>query len=328
MKRREFITLLGGAAAWPLAGQAQQRERMRRVGVFMNLPADDSRAQARVGSFQQGLQQLGWVIDRNVSIDYRWGLGDADQNRRFASDLVAVNPDVILAVGGSIDSLRQSTRTIPIVFVSVIDPVGRGIVANLARPGGNATGFISVEFSLSGKLLELLKQIAPDVKLVAVIRDTTVGAAGVGQFGAIQVIAPSLGVEVRTVDARDADEIERSVAVFARTPKSGLVIPASASAARHHDLIVAIAARYKLPAVYINRSFVAAGGLISYGPDLIDSYRQAAGYVDRILKGEKPADLPVQAPTKYELVINLNTAKARRQRAPCHDQAAIRGLRE
>jgi putative ABC transport system substrate-binding protein len=310
MKRRDFITLLGAAVAWPLAARGQQREPKRRVGVFMNLASDDPQAQARLAAFHQGLQELGWVIGRNVTVDYRWGVGDADHNRRFASELVALAPDVILAVGATVDSLHQATNTVPIVFVGVVDPVGRGLVASLSRPGGNATGFTPFEFALSGKLLELLKQIAPQVKRVAVIRDTVVSAAGIGQFGAIQAVAPSLGVDVGAIDVRDANEIESAVTAFAGVPNGGLVVPLSAPAQVHRTLIIALAARYRLPAVYTYPVFAADGGLLSYGPDEIDAYRGVAGYVDRILKGEKPADLPVQAPTKYETIINLKTAKA------------------
>ena len=311
MKRREFITLLGGAAAaWPLAARAQQAERMRRIGVLMTAAADDPEVQARVAAFLQGLAQLGWTVGRNVRIDIRWAAGNADDIRRHAAELVALAPDVILAHGAStVGPLLQATRTVPIVFPIAGDPVGAGFVDSLARPGGNATGFMTFEYSMGGKWLELLKQIAPGVTRAAVLRDPSQGA-GTGQFAAIQAVAPSLGVEVNPVNVRDAGEIERAIAAFARSPNGGLIVTASAVASVHRDLIVTLAARHKLPAVYFERSFVAAGGLISYGPDFIDQYRRAAGYVDRILKGEKPADLPVQAPTKYELVINLKTAKA------------------
>jgi putative tryptophan/tyrosine transport system substrate-binding protein len=310
VKRRDFITLIGGAAAWPLAARAQQPERMRRVGVLMHLAADDPEGQARIAAFTQGLQELRWTIGRNVRIDYRWAAGDAERGRKYAAELVALAPDVILAAGGAVVApLLQASRTVPIVFAQTPDPVGAGFVASLARPGGNATGFTIFEFGMGGKWLELLKEIAPRVTRAAVLRDAAL-AAGIGQLGAIQSLAPSFGVELSPIDVRDAGEIERAVTAFARSPNDGLLVTGSALATVHRDLIVALAARHRLPAVYTLRLFVAAGGLISYGPDSIDPYRQAAGYVDRILKGEKPADLPVQAPTKYELVINLKTAKA------------------
>jgi ABC-type uncharacterized transport system substrate-binding protein len=311
LKRREFITLLGGTAAtWPLAARAQQGERMRRIGVLMNLAADDADGQARMAAFLQGLAQLGWSEGRNLRIDTRWGEGDADRARRYAAELVALAPDVILASGGSVLApLLQATRAVPIVFTIVADPVGAGFVNSLARPGGNITGFTGFDYSLSGKWLELLKQIAPGVTRAAVIRDPAI-AAGIGQWGAIHTAAPAIGVEVSPVNVRDAGEIEHAVAAFARSANGGLIVTGSALAFVHRDLIVALAARHKLPAVYWDRAPVVSGGLISYAPDSIDQYRRAAGYVDRILKGEKPADLPVQAPTKYELVINLKTAKA------------------
>jgi ABC-type uncharacterized transport system substrate-binding protein len=311
MTRRQFIALLGGAAmAWPLAARAQQRERMRRIGVLMNTAADDAVFQARVGAFLQELALLGWTIGRNVQIETRWSGGKADDARRYAAELAALVPDVILAHGtSSVRPLLQATRTVPIVFPIAGDPVGGGLVNSLARPGGNATGFMSSEYTLSGKSLELLKEIAPGVTRVAVLQDPTQGA-GSSPFAVIQAAAPSLGVEVTPVNLRDAPEIERTVADFARTSNGGLIVTGSALSNVHHKLIITLAAQYKLPAIYFERSFVAGGGLISYGPDYIDSYRRAAGYVDRILKGEKPADLPVQAPTKYELVINLKTAKA------------------
>ena len=311
-RRREFITLLGGAAAaWPLGARAQQAERMRRIGVLTAAtPADDPDGQARLAAFLQVLQQLGWTDGRNLRIDYRWGLGDANNIRRYAAELAALAPDVILSVGtASMGPLLQATRTVPIVFVSVTDPVGAGFVDSLARPGGNATGFIQFEYSLSGKWLELLKQIAPGVTRAAVFRDPAI-TSGIGQFAVIQSVAPSLGVEVSPISVRDAGEIERTVAAFARSPNGGLIVTSGAGSVLHRELIIALAARYKLPAVYYRRYFVTSGGLISYGFDLVDQYRHAAGYVDRILKGEKPADLPVQAPTRYELVINLKTAKA------------------
>ncbi|MET0706691.1 MAG: ABC transporter substrate-binding protein [Tardiphaga sp.] len=311
MRRREFIALLGGAAvAWPLAARAQQPERMRRIGVLMNLAADDPEGQARLTAFLQRLQQLGWTDGRNLRIDYRWGTGDADRYGRYAAELVALAPDVILApIAAVVVALRRATRAVPIVFVQVTDPVGAGLVESLARPGGNATGFMNYEYGLSGKWLELLKQIAPRVTRAAVIRDPT-EATGIGQFAAIQSMAPSLGVVISTVNMHDAAEIERVVAAFARGPNGGLIVPGATLATLNRELIITLAARHRLPAVYSNSIFVTGGGLIAYGPDRVDQYRRAAGYVDRILKGEKPADLPVQAPTKYELVINLKTAKA------------------
>jgi putative ABC transport system substrate-binding protein len=311
MKRRDLITLLGGAAiAWPLAARAQQGEPMRRIGVLLPATADDSDYQARVGAFLQGLQELGWTIGRNMRIDTRWAGVKADDVRRHAAELAAFAPDVILATGAStVGPLLQATRTVPIVFPAVSDPVGAGFVDSLARPGGNVTGFLAFEYGLSGKWLELLKQIAPHVMRAAVFRDPAI-ASGIGQFGAIQAVAPSVGIEVSPVNVRDAGEIERAVATFAGSSNGGLIVTSSGSAAVHRDLIITQAARHKLPAVYWDRAFVAAGGLISYGPDFIDRFRRAASYVDRILKGEKPADLPVQAPTKYETVLNLKTAKA------------------
>jgi len=310
MKRREFIALVGGvAAAWPLAARAQQPERVRRIGVLMNIASDDAEGQARLAAFHQGLQQLGWTVGHNVRIDYRWGGGNADNIRKQAAELAALAPDVVLAAGAAVvGPLLQATRTVPVVFVIVPDPVGAGFVDSLARPGGNATGFITYEYSISAKWLELLKQIAPDVTRAAVLRDPAI-STGIGQFGAIQAVAPSLGVEVSPVNVRDAGEIERAIAAFARPSNGGLIVTASALAVVHRDLIITLAARHKLPAVFYERFFVAGGGLISYGPDYLDEFRRAAGYVDRILKGEKPADLPVQAPTKYKLVINLKTAK-------------------
>ena len=310
MKRREFISLLGGVAAWPLAARAQQPERMRRIGVLLPAAADDREFQIWVAAFHQGLGQLGWIIGRNLRIDTRWaGAGGADISRH-AAELVALAPDVILATGTStVGPLLQATRTVPIVFPAIGDPVGAGFVDSLARPGGNATGFMSYEYSLSGKWLELLKQIAPGVTRVAVLRDAAVSIGPV-QFGVIQAVAPSLRVEVNPINMRDAGEIERAIAAFAGSPNGGLILTAGAVGQLHSDLIIALAARHKLPAVYPYRHIVTGGGLIFYGPDRTDQYRRAAGYVDRILKGEKPADLPVQAPTKYELVINLKTAKA------------------
>jgi putative ABC transport system substrate-binding protein len=310
MKRRAFITLLGGAAAWPLAARAQQSEPMRRIGVLMSTAADDPEGQARIAAFQQGLQQFGWTIGRNVRIDSRWPVGDSERFRTYAAELVALSPDVILATGSAAaEPLLRATHTIPVVFVVVPDPVGAGFVNSLARPGGNATGFIQFEYGISGKWLELLKQIAPGVTRAAILRDPAI-SAGIGQFGAIQAVAPSLGLEIRPVNVRDADEIEREVADFARSPNGGLIITGSALAIVRRHLIIGLAARHRLPAVYFQRTLVADGGLISYGADLLDQYRRSASYIDRILKGEKPADLPVQMPTKYELVINLKTAKA------------------
>jgi putative tryptophan/tyrosine transport system substrate-binding protein len=310
IKRREFMAGMGGAAAWPLAARAQQGERMRRIGVFFPGAADDTEYKARNAAFLQGLRDLGWIESRNVRIDYRWGGGDASNLPKQAVELAALAPDVILAAGGAVTGpLLQATRTVPIVFVIVPDPVGAGFVDSLARPGGNATGFINFEYSISAKWLELLKQVTPRVTRAAVLRDPAI-AQGIGQFGAIQSVAPSLGVEVTPINVRDTGEIERSIAAFARSPDGGLIVTGSALAVVHREQIVTLAARHKLPAAYFIRAFVEAGGLLSYGPDYFDQFRRAAGYVDRILKGEKPADLAVQAPTKYELLINLKTAKA------------------
>jgi putative ABC transport system substrate-binding protein len=309
MKRRAFIRLLGGAAAWPLAARAQQTEQMRRIGVLLPSDQNNPAVQARIAALVQELQQLGWT-GRNVRIDIHWAGADAEKIRKHAAELAALAPDVILANGSVVVApLLQATRTMPIVFVVVPDPVGAGFVDSLARPGGNATGFVQFEYGLSGKWLELLKEIAPRVTRAAVLRDAAI-PAGTGQFGAIQSVAPSVGVEVSPINIRDSGEIERAVAAFARSANGGLIVTGSALAQLHRNLIITLAARHKLPAVYFERFFVTGGGLISYGPDLVDQYRRAAGYVDRILKGEKPADLPVQAPTKYELVINLKTAKA------------------
>jgi putative ABC transport system substrate-binding protein len=312
MKRREFISLFGGAAAaWPLAARAQQSERVRRIGVLAGgAVASDADTQERNAAFAHSLKQLGWTDGRNVRIDYRYGLGNAANVRKYATELVALAPDVILASGASVLApLLQATRTVPIVFVSVADPVGAGYVESMARPGGNATGFIQFEYSLSGKWLELLKEIAPGVTRAAVLLDPAI-TAGVGQFAVIQSVASSIGLDVSPVNVRDAGEIERAVTAFARSANGGLVVTASALSLVHSELILAPAARHKLPAIYPRRSFVAAGDLISYGFDALDQVQRAAGYVDRILKGEKPSDLPVQAPTKYELVVNLKTAKA------------------
>jgi putative ABC transport system substrate-binding protein len=310
IERRKFLATLGGAAAaWPLAARAQRPERMRHIGVLVPGAANDPVWQVRIGAFQQALALSGWIIGRNVRIDIRWATTDAAAIRREAEELAALAPDVTLAAGHSSAPLLQATRTVPIVFTMVQDAVAAGFVDSLARPGGNATGFTSWEFSMGAKWLELLKQIAPGLTRVTVLRDASQGFA-VSQFVAIQTVAPSLGVEVIPVNMRDAGEIEQSVATFARSPNGGLIPIPSAAAVRHRDLILTLAARYKLPAVYWERLFVAAGGLISYGPDLVDQFRQAANYVDRILKGDKPADLPVQTPTKYETVLNLKTAKA------------------
>ncbi len=308
MRRREFITLLvSAAAARPLAAHAQQPDRVRRIGVLLGSTAPD---RPDVAAFLQALQQLGWSEERNLRIEYRWGRGNAADTRKYAQELVALAPDVLVVSGASsLTPLLQTTRTLPIVFTSVADPVGAGFVASLSRPGGNATGFIQFEYSLSGKWLELLKQIAPAVTRAAVLRDP-MQTSGVGQFAVIQSVASSVGIEVIPVNVHDPDDTERSVAAFARTPNGGLVVTASALTLVHLDRIVALAARLRLPAVYPRRLYVESGGLMSYGFDVVDQFRRAAGYVDRILKGEKPADLPVQAPTRYELVINLKTAKA------------------
>jgi putative ABC transport system substrate-binding protein len=311
MRRREFITLLvGGAAAWPLAARAQQGERMRRIGILMPAAADDPHLQTWVDAFLQELALLGWSIGRNVRIDKRWTTTNAAEIRRHAAELAALAPDVALAQGDStVAPLLQATRAVPIVFVLVADPVAAGFVDNLSRPGGNISGFMNFEYSTSGKWLELLKEIAPRVTRAAVLRDPGL-TSGTGQFAAIQALAPSLRMEVSPANVGDASEIERAVTAFARVPNGGLIATASGSVLIHRNLIITLAARHKLPAVFNDRSFVSVGGLVSYGPDRIDQFRRAAGYVDRILKGEKPADLPVQAPTKYELVINLKTAKA------------------
>jgi ABC-type uncharacterized transport system substrate-binding protein len=309
MKRREFIVLLSGAAAIPLAAHAQQPERMRRIGVLLPGAANDPDYQAWFGAFQQALAELGWTIGRNVRIDSRWATQSADI-RKQAAELAALAPDVILAHGaGVVGPLLQSTRTVPIVFPIVADPVAAGFVDSLARPGGNATGFMLFENNISGKWLELLKQIAPNVTRAGVLGDPNT-PTGPAQFSVIQAMAPSLRVEVTPLNKRDAGEIERAIAAFARAPNGGLIVTPGTPAQVHRDLIITLAARHKLPAVYFDRTFVAAGGLVAYAPDRIDMYRQAAGYVDRILKGEKPADMPVQAPTKYELTINVKTAKA------------------
>ena len=310
MRRRDFIAGLAGAAALPVAAWGQQPARVRRVGVLTNLASDDLEAQVRNTAFAHALAQLGWAVGQNLEIEHRWAAGDAERIRRYAAELIALAPDVMLATGAAgVAPLLQATRTVPIVFVLVPDPVGAGFVDSLARPGGNATGFVQFEYGISGKWLELLKEIAPGTTRVAVLRDAAI-AAGQGQVAAIQAVAPSFGVEVTPINVRDIGEIERAIAAFARASREGLIVTASALTLFHRDLIVALAARYKLPTVYVQRHFVVSGGLISYGADVVDQYRRAANYVDRILKGEKPADLPVQAPTKFELVINLKTAKA------------------
>jgi putative ABC transport system substrate-binding protein len=311
LKRRDFITLLGGAAAWPLAARAQEGERVRRIGVLAaGSAANDPDLQARMAAFLQGLQELGWIDGRNVRIEFRWYAANDADTRRYAAELVALAPEVILAGGtATMAPLLQATRTVPIVFASVVDPVGAGFVDSRARPGGNATGFMAFEYSLSAKWLELLKQIAPSVTQAVVLRDAAL-TSGIGQFAIIQSVEQSAGVEVSPVNVRNADEIERAITALARSSNGGLITTVSAFAVVHRALIIELAARHKLPAVYYRREFVTDGGLVSYGPDYGDQYRRAAAYVDRILKGEKPADLPVQAPTKYELVINLKTAKA------------------
>jgi putative ABC transport system substrate-binding protein len=309
MRRREFITLIGGAATWPLAARAQQDERMRRIGVLSALAEDDPESVTRRAAFEQALKALGWTNGSNLRVDYRWSAGDADRGRKYAAELVALAPNVILTSGNiALAAMMPATRTIPIVFVQVVDPVGSGFVESLARPGGNTTGFTQFEYSLAAKWLELLKQIAPSVTRAAVIRDPTRGP-GIGQFAVVQAIAPSLGMELSPINSLDVSEMERATAAFARSPNGGLIVTVGGTAF-HRDLIIALAARHRLPAVYPYRYFATDGGLISYGPDTIEQYRRAAAYIDRILKGEKPADLPVQAPTKYDLVINLKTAKA------------------
>jgi len=307
MRRREFISLISGAAAtWPLAARAQQSDRIRRIGVLMAYAEDNPDGKPRLAAFAKALQELGWTDGRNIRIEYRWSAGDAERTRRYATELVALSPDVILAGNTStVGPLQQATHTVPIVFAGVVDPVGAGFVNSLAHPGGNITGF--TQFEYGGKWLELLKEVAPNVTRAAVLRDVTI--AGTGEFAAIQSVAPPLGVEVSPLGSRDASEIERGIADFARSPNGGLVVATGASAVGHRELITKLAARHRLPAIYPYRFFVTVGGLVSYGPDRVDPFRRAAAYVDRILKSEKPADLPVQAPTKYELVINLKTAK-------------------
>jgi putative ABC transport system substrate-binding protein len=310
MRRREFITLLTGAVAWPLAARAQQRDRMRRIGVFIPGVADDVEYQLRNAAFLQGLGELGWTVGRNLRIDYRWGAGDVERYRTFAAELIALSPDVIMAVGSATaTAVQKVTRSVPIVFVNVTDPVGTSLVASLSRPGGNVTGFTTQEFGFSGKWLEVLKEIAPLVTRVGVMRDSAI-ASQIGLFGGMQSTASSFGVELRPIDLRDAAEIERAISTFANEPNGGLIVASGAKAIFHRDLIVALAARHRLPAVYAYGSHVAGGGLISYASDSVAQFRQAASYVDRILRGEEPADMPVLAPSKYELVINLKTAKA------------------
>jgi putative ABC transport system substrate-binding protein len=309
MKRREFLGVLGGAAAWPVAARAQPG-RVRRVGVLQNFAADDAEGQVRLTAFGQGLQQLGWAVGNNLRIEYRWSIGDAERIRKSVADIVALAPDVILAAGGrNVSVLQQANRTIPVVFVTVSDPVSSGFVESMSHPGGNTTGFSFLEWSMSGKWLELLKQLVPQMTRVAVLRDPA-NPSGTGQLGAIQGVAPTLGVVVTPLGMRDAGEIERGLTDYARLPNGGLIVTSSILAEIHRDLIIALAHSHRLPAIYPVRYLAVGGGLISYGPDLVDQYRLAAGYVDRILRGEKPADLPVQAPTKYELVINRKTAEA------------------
>jgi putative ABC transport system substrate-binding protein len=310
MRRRDFITLLGAAAAGPLAACAQEGTRMRHIGVFMNLPADDPESPTRRAAFLQGLQELGWTDGRNVRIDYRWGGGDVDRYHGYAAELAALAPDVIVASGGPIvRMLQEAAPAVPIVFVQAIDPVGSGLIASLRRPGSHVTGFTSMEYRIGEKRLQLLKDIAPHMTRLAIMRDATT-PAGVGQFTAIQAVAPSLGVEVSPVDVRDTGEIERAVAAFAHEANGGLIVTASTLATIHRELIITLAARHRLPAVYPNPMFVIGGGLMSYGSAVADQYRRAASYVDRILKGENAADLPVQAPTNYKLAINRKTASS------------------
>jgi ABC-type uncharacterized transport system substrate-binding protein len=311
MRRRDFIKVVAGSAiTWPLAARAQQTEQFRRIGVLMNVAAEHPEGQPAIAAFRQALQRLGWTEDRNIRIDIRWGENDVDRDRKYAAELVALTPNVILAAGTlGVTALQRVTRAVPIVFVRVADPIGAGVIDNLARPGGNVTGFMNYEYSLSGKWLELLKQIEPRLTHAAVVRDAA-NPAGIAQFGAIRITASSLGVDVSPIDIHDAGDIERAIADFVRFPNGGLIVTPSAGSSAHRALIVSLAARYKLPAVYSERFEVTRGGLISYGPEGIDQFRRAADYIDRILKGEKPADLPVQAPTKFELVINVKTAKA------------------
>ena len=313
MRRREVITLLGGAAAWPLRAQAQQPDRMRRIGVLMNTGADEPESQARLAAFMQGLQELGWAVGRNLRIDYRWSPGDLGRLRKDAAELVGLHPEVILAaVGPTTFVLQQVTRTIPIVMAQGIDPVGNGYIDSLAQPGGNTTGFTQFEYSLAGKWMELLKEVAPGTRRVGVLREPggAAIAAAIGQWTMIQAVAQSFGAELKLINLQEANEIERGVTAFARSPNGGLIVVVSAASLTHRELIITLAARHRLPTVYPYRVFATHGGLITYGPDITSQYRRAAGYVDRILRGAKPADLPVQAPTRYDLVVNLKTAKA------------------
>ena len=308
MRRREFIRLLGGAATWPLVARAQQAERVRRIALLTGVADEDAFTKARIAAFLLELQKLGWTEGRNVQIELRAGAGDLATTRKNAAELVALAPEVIVATGSTpVALLLEATRTVPIVFATVVDPMGAGFIEKLSRPGGNATGFMMFDYSLSGKWLELLKQVVPSVTQAAVLRDSA--AAGVGQFAVIQAVAPSLGLEVSTINAGDPREVNRAITAFAREPNGGLVVTAGPPTVVHRDLIVTLAARHKLPAVYFDRAFVAGGGLMSYGADLVAQFGQTARYVDRILRGEKPANLPVQAPNKYQLVINLKTAK-------------------
>ena len=314
MRRRELISFLGIAgatAAWPIAARAQQADRTRRIGVLMSVADGDSEGQASVIAFVQRLKELGWTDDRTVRLDIRWGAGDRERYRRYARELAALSPDVLLGMTSSVlAALQEATRAVPIVFVAVIDPVGAGLVDSMARPGGNSTGFIAFEYAIAAKWLELLKEIAPNVTRMAVLRDPTF-AAGIGQFAAIQTVGP-IGMELSVINLHDAGAIERGVAAFARYPNGGLVVTSSPFGTNHPDIVAALASRYKLPAVYPFRYYVSAGGLASYGPDSVSQFRPAAEYVDRILKGQKPAELPVQAPTKYQTVVNLKAAKGLR----------------
>ena len=311
MRRRAFVALIGGAAAWPLSALAQQSDRMRRIGVLMSVAESDPEGQASVKAFVQRLKELGWTDDRTVRLDIRWGAGDREHYRRYARELAALSPDVLLGMTSSVlAALQEATRAVPIVFVAVIDPVGAGLVDSMARPGGNSTGFIAFEYAIAAKWLELLKEIAPNVTRMAVLRDPTF-AAGIGQFAAIQTVGP-IGMELSVINLHDAGATERGVAAFARYPNGGLVVTSSPFGTNHPDIVATLASRYKLPAVYPFRYYVSAGGLASYGPDGVSQFRPAAEYVDRILKGQKPADLPVQAPTKYQTVVNLKAAKGLR----------------
>jgi putative ABC transport system substrate-binding protein len=310
MRRREFIKVMAGSAvAWPLAARAQQAERIRRIGVLMHSPSNEPEGQARLAAFLQGMQDAGWEVGRNLRIEYHWSVGDRARLSRDARELAALNPDVILAgVGATAPALQQATHVVPIVFAQAIDPVGAGYVDSLSRPGGNITGFVQLDYGLAGKWVELLKEVAPQIKHVAMLREP--GAGGIGQWAVMQTVASSLSIETKLIDVQDAAGIERAVSVFAQSPNSGMITAVSAAALDHKDLIIKLATQYRLPVVYSYRVFVTHGGLMSYATDIIGQYKRAAGYVDRILKGEKPADLPVQVPTKYDLVINLKSAKA------------------